>query len=56
MSHQDTPNTIYLKDYTQPAYWIDTVNLHFEIGDETRVVAEMEFRKNTSVEGHHVLE
>ncbi len=56
MSQQDTPNTIYLKDYTQPAYWIDTVNLHFEIGDETRVVAEMEFRKNTSVEGHHVLE
>lgn len=56
MSIQDTPNTIYLKDYTQPEYWIDSVNLRFEIGDETRVVAEMEFRRNTSIEGHRVLE
>lgn len=56
MSTTDTPNTIYLKDYIQPEYWIDTVNLRFELGDETRVVAEMEFRRNPAVEGHHVLE
>ena len=56
MSNTDTPNTIYLKDYTQPEYWIDTVNLRFELGEETRVVAEMEFRKNPAIEGHHVLE
>ncbi|MDQ1363157.1 MAG: aminopeptidase, partial [Pseudomonadota bacterium] len=56
MSTHDAPSTIYLEDYTQPDYWIDTVNLRFEIDDEPRVVAEMEFRRNTAVEASHKLE
>jgi len=52
-----TPNTIYLKDYTQPQYWIDSINLRFELGeDETRVVSEMEVRRNTDVGGQHILQ
>jgi aminopeptidase N len=27
----ETPTTIYLKDYTAPAWWIDTVDLHIAI-------------------------
>ncbi len=27
----DTPQTVYLKDYTPPAFWIDTVDLDFDI-------------------------
>ena len=51
------PNTIYLKDYKQPQYWIDSVTLNFELGeDETRVVSEMEVRRNTDVDGPHILE
>ncbi|TXI79658.1 MAG: aminopeptidase N [Dechloromonas sp.] len=34
----DTPQTIYLKDYTPPAYWIDTVDLDFSIEAEGTVV------------------
>ncbi len=46
-----TPRTIYLSDYTQPAYWIDTVDLTFELGEEqTRVLSRLTLRKNTAVE------
>ncbi len=57
MTQESSPNTIYLKDYSQPQYWIDSVNLHFELGEEqTRVVSEMEVRRNHSVDGAHILE
>ncbi len=57
MTTDSTPNTIYLKDYTQPQYWIDSVNLHFELGEEeTRVRSEMEVRRNNDVDGAHFLE
>ena len=57
MTHAASPNTIYLKDYSQPQYWIDTVNLHFELGeDKTRVVSEMEVRRNPNVNGPRILE
>ncbi|MCW9047097.1 MAG: aminopeptidase N [Gammaproteobacteria bacterium] len=57
MSRDTTPNTIYLKDYKQPAYWIDSISLHFELGeDETRVVSEMEVRRNMDLQGPNILE
>ncbi len=57
MTQDTTPNTIYLKDYSQPQYWIDSINLHFELGeDETRVVSEMEVRRNRELDGAHILE
>ena len=41
------PKTIYLKDYQQPDYWIDTTHLHFELGDEvTRVTSTLSLRLN----------
>lgn len=33
-----TPKTIYLKDYTPPAYYIPTVDLRFELGDDCTLV------------------
>ena len=42
-----TPKAINLKDYTQPYYWIDTIDLVFELGEEnTRVNSTMALRKN----------
>jgi len=41
MAKDATPKTILLKEYTPPHYWIETVNLHFELGEtETRVVSD----------------
>ncbi|MDR0776652.1 MAG: aminopeptidase N [Azonexus sp.] len=46
----DTPPTIYLKDYTPPAWLIDTVDLDFAIGDEATVVtATLAVRRNLAV-------
>jgi len=57
MTKDTTPNTIYLKDYKQPQYWIDSINLHFELGEEeTRVVSEMEVRRNMDQDGPSILE
>lgn len=57
MAKEATPNTIYLKDYTPPQYWIDSINLHFELGeDQTRVVSEMEIHRNEELDGAHILE
>ena len=51
-----TPKAINLKDYTQPHYWIDTVVLVFELGEEsTRVVSTMKLRKNTGFPGDYPL-
>ena len=46
----NTPQTIYLKDYTQPPYWIDTVDLDFDIGaGGTTVRATLAMRRNPAV-------
>lgn len=57
MAKEATPKTIHLKDYTPPQYWIDTIRLCFELGeDETRVVSEMEIRRNPDLDGPRILE
>ncbi len=39
----------YLKNYRQPDYWIDAIDLTVEIGDEsTQVTAELTIRRNAS--------
>ena len=51
-----TPKAVNLKDYTQPYYWIDTVDLVFELGEETtRVQSTMTLRKNSGFPGNHPL-
>ena len=46
----DTPQTIYLKDYTAPAWLIDTVDLDFDIQTGgTTVAATLAIRRNPSV-------
>ncbi len=44
----DTPHaTVYRKDYTPPDYLVDTIELRFELGEETtRVHSRMAMRKN----------
>ncbi len=43
----DTPPTVYLKDYTPPAFWIDTVDLDFDIAaGSTTVTATLALRRN----------
>ena len=47
----DTPQTIYLKDYTAPAYWIDTVDLDINIeAGHTTVTATLAMCRNPAVE------
>ncbi|RLA20187.1 MAG: aminopeptidase N, partial [Gammaproteobacteria bacterium] len=42
-----TPGTIYLKDYSQPDYLIDTVDLHFELQPENTLVrSTLSFYRN----------
>jgi aminopeptidase N len=44
----DTPKTIFLKDYTPPAYHVVHVDLDFQIHDGRTVVsAKTQFKKNT---------
>jgi len=46
----DTPPTVYLKDYTPPAYLIDTVDLDFSIETGgTTVSATLAMRRNPAV-------
>ena len=57
MAKNATPKTIHLKEYTPPLFFIDTVNLRFELGEEeTRVVSELEVRRNNTVDGANILE
>ena len=43
--------TIYLSDYREPDYWIDHVDLTFELAEEkTRVVSILQFRKRIATE------
>jgi aminopeptidase N len=47
----DAPRTIYLKDYSPPAYLVDTVDLHFELDEETtRVRSRMHIRRNEAAQ------
>jgi aminopeptidase N len=51
-----TPRAIHLKEYSQPHYWIDTVDLVFELGEETtRVLSTMTLRKNSRYHGSYPL-
>ncbi len=44
------PKTVYRKDYQAPAYWIDSVELLFDLHqDHTEVTSTLTFRKNTDV-------
>ncbi len=48
----ETPHVIYLKDYTPPAWWIDTVDLHVAIQDGyAEVRAKLGCRRNMQVVG-----
>lgn len=45
----DIPRTIYLAEYTEPDYWIDSVDLHFSLGDDVTVVkSRLSCRSNNS--------
>ena len=37
MMKEATPKTIYLKEYTPPPYWINNVDLLFELGEESEL-------------------
>ena len=46
----ETPATIHLKDYTAPAFWIDTVDLDIDIATAgTTVKARLTLRRNPTV-------
>ncbi len=48
----EKPKTHYRRDYAEPDYWIDTVALDFDLGeDETFVTAELGVRRNAQVSG-----
>lgn len=50
------PNTIYLKDYTQPVYWITDVDLVFNLEEEhTQVSSTLSLSKNETISGEHPL-
>jgi len=43
----DTPQTIYRKDYTPPSFWVDTVEMGFDLDPEaTRVATRMTLHRN----------
>ena len=45
-----SPRTIYLKDYQPPAYWVDKVELEFDLAaDRTMVSAALHCRRNSDV-------
>ena len=44
--HAAAPHAIYLKDYRAPEFLIDSVNLHFDLGEErTHVRAQLQMRR-----------
>ena len=46
MKHTEA-KTIYLKDYQQPAFWIDTVDLVFDLEDDhAMVTASVDYKRN----------
>lgn len=47
---QGQPETVYLQDYTAPAYGVDALSLVFELGEEfTRVTCVANYRRNPGV-------
>ncbi|MDX5334047.1 MAG: aminopeptidase N [Gammaproteobacteria bacterium] len=47
---QANPQTVYLKDYQPPAYWVDRVELRFELGEEqARVHSRLALRRREGV-------
>ncbi len=43
----ETPTVKHLKDYKPPAYWVDSIDLHFDLNEtETLVSAQMHMRRN----------
>ncbi len=47
MKQNDTPKTVYLKDYKRPVFLIDTVDLEFDLEPEkTRVKSTLKLRRN----------
>jgi len=57
MTRDATPKTIYLKEYSPPDFYIDSVILTFELGDtETLVHSHLKMRvRNPDTEGRHPL-
>ena len=46
----DTPITLFLKDYTPPAWWIESVDLHVAIRDgHAEVRARLHCTRNPAV-------
>ena len=51
-----SPHTIYLKDYSQPAYWITDVDLVFDLEEaQTLVTSTLRVCKNETILGEHPL-
>ncbi len=47
----DTPKTVYLRDYKPPDFHIDQVELHFDLGEEFTLVRSLLFmRRNSDAE------
>ena len=47
MMPEEQPTLIRRSDYSAPAYWIDTVNLSFDLDPaKTRVLNKMTLRRN----------
>jgi aminopeptidase N len=56
MTMSDKPQTIYLKDYTRPHYWIRNVDLDVDIYDnETFVLSELTIERNSEYSEKHPL-
>ena len=48
----EKPTTVHRADYREPDYWIDTVDLDFELADDrTEVRARLAIRRNESLSG-----
>jgi aminopeptidase N len=48
----EKPRTIYRADYRPPDYWIDSVDMRFELGDEhTQVTAVLGVRRDEALRG-----
>ncbi len=48
---KDSPQTIYLKDYTTPAFLVDQVELNFDLGPITQVTSRLQLRLNPDRNG-----
>lgn len=51
----NTPKTIYLKDYQAPAFWIDTVDLVFDLYDDKTIVeSTLKLYRNQNLKHEHL--